>query len=82
MTRRALFAIVVTVLLSGLLTLSASGAVDTKADRLDSQRSGNISSFNIGPFPMEYREATAELGERRGSDLTQASRQRPVGSAL
>ncbi len=76
MTRKALFAIVVTVLLSGLLALSASGAVDTKADQLDSQRSGNISNFNIGLYPMEYREATAERGERRGSDLPQASHQR------
>ena len=81
MTRKALITLCVAVLLSGLLTLSAWAATNTKADIADARQLDNINSFNVGPYPMESRDAVrpGQGGEDFGAMGGQVRRQ--VGSA-
>ncbi|MCX6835536.1 MAG: hypothetical protein NTW07_10465 [candidate division Zixibacteria bacterium] len=81
MMRRALLAIGVAVLLSGLLTISALAATNTKADIADGKQLDKINGFNVGLYPMVETEAAPPMNE----DVTavgQSTHQRPVGSAL
>ncbi len=80
MTRKALLTLCVAVLLSGLLTLSAWAATNTKADIADSKQLDMINSFNVGPYPVEYRQATTEMGLEPVTPASGAIRM-PVGSA-
>jgi len=80
--RKALYAFGVTVLLCGFLAVAASGAVGTKADIADGKRLDNVHGFNIGPYPVEYRETLADREGPYGDGMSAASRPRSVGSAL
>jgi hypothetical protein len=56
-----LWTTVLAVLLSGMLTTSAWGATNTRADISDSKRLGQINGFNIGQNPTENRSVTAGI---------------------
>ena len=82
MMKKALYAFGVTVLLSGFLAVAASGAVGTKADIADGKRLDNVSNFNLGQYPIEYREALVDRESPYGDGMSAAPRPRSVGSAL
>ncbi len=80
MTRKALLTLCVAVLLSGLLTLSAYAATNTKADIADGKQLDKINSFNVGPYPMENREAVSYRAPEATSGYAPSPRI-PLGSA-
>ena len=80
--RKALLAIGLAVLLSGLLTISALAATGTKADIADGKQLDKINSFNIGLYPMVDNEALRDMNVEDVTAAGQGVRQLPVGSAL
>jgi len=80
MTRKALLTLCVALLLSGLLTLSAWSATNTRADISDGKRIDQINSFNVGFYPMEERSATTDMGLEAIVPSSGVGRL-PVGSA-
>ncbi|MCD6248901.1 MAG: hypothetical protein J7J98_01045 [candidate division Zixibacteria bacterium] len=79
--KKALFAFGISVLLFGFMAISASAATGTRVDINDAARLNNVSNFNLGPFPMEYREALADGDHWDGEGMPNSGRQ-SIGSSL
>jgi hypothetical protein len=82
MTKRALITLLLAMLLSASLILSASAATGTRVDIRDGMRTDRINSFNLGVFPMEDRHATSQLEDLQGNVMPSSPARIPVGSAL
>ena len=80
--KQALLAFSMTVLLFGVLAVSAGAATGIGVDQRDAARADNISNFNLGQFPMEVRAAAAPDISGRASWGNQARPPRSVGSAM
>ena len=69
-------------LLTATLAVSASAATNTRADLIDGSRTGQVKSFNIGPYAPEVREAYIGQQAEKPAVGQPARRPKPIGSAL
>ena len=81
MTKRALTTLLLAMLLSASLVVTAAAVSGHSSDIRDGMRTDRINSFNVGPYPMEYRQATSELANEFGAVRAGTPPRHSVGSA-